>query len=339
MYYFFNKRVLVTGATGLIGSNLVNKLMTIKGVKVIASSRSYDKLKNLFSGYLKNPLFSIYPHDVSDSFDLEEFPIDIIFHAASPQENKIIRDTPVDVINPNIFGTINCLELLKKQEKKSGVKGRLVLFSSVTIYANDSKLDKVVNETDTSVTDKLENDSAPYSQSKRISEVIANAYKKQFDSDTVIARISTVYGDSKFKTETAFFDFIQKAIYGQNLSINNPLVPRRDNIYIDDALDALLIIAERGISGDSYNVSSNKQLGNFASVYEIAKNIVDITNEFRVEKNLDLIKFNTIPSDLSKRNPGLILDNSKLQLLGWNLKISLLDGLRKTIIKNLEVMK
>lgn len=339
MNYFKNKTILVTGATGLIGSNLVKRLMEIEGIKVIASSRSYDKLQALFSDYLENPLFSIYTHDVSDAFDLEEFPLDIIFHAASPQENKIIRDTPVDVINPNIFGTINCLELLKKQEKKSGVKGRLVLFSSVTVYANDSKLDKVVNELETSVTDKLENDSAPYSQSKRISEVIANAYKKQFDCDTVIARLSTVYGDSKFKTETAFFDFIQKAVSGEDLSVNNPLVPRRDNIYIDDALDALLIIAEKGISGEPYNVSSNNQLGNFASVYEIAKNIVNITNEFRVEKNLDLIKFNTIPSDLLKRNPGLILDNSKLQLLGWNLKTSLLDGLRKTIIKNLEVIK
>lgn len=336
MSYFNESTILVTGATGLIGSNLVHKLMEIGGIKVIANGRSQDKLQTIFEDYIDSPLFSTYAHDVSSPFELPNYNIDYIFHAASPLENKIIKNEPLNVINPNIFGTINCLNFLLNQYQNIGLKGRLILFSSVTVYANYSNENLIVKETDTNVTDKIENISASYSQSKRMSEVIANAYKKQYNSDIVSARLSTVYGDSKFKPETAFFEFIKNAISGEDISVNNPLVAKRDNIYVDDVINALLVLAEKGDSGDVYNVSSNNELGNFASVYDIAKAIVDITNQFRKSKNLNDIKLISPSRDLTKITPGLILDNSKLKTLGWNLKTSLSDGLYKTIMKNIE---
>ena len=336
MNYFTSKTILVTGATGLIGSNLVIKLMKMGGIKVIANARNEEKLKELFFEYINNPLFSIYAYDISIPFNFFE-KIDIIYHAASPQENKIINNKPLDVIFPNIFGTKNCLDFLLNQEKEVGLKGRLILFSSVTIYSNNTTNDLIVKESDTAVTDKIENNSAAYSQSKRMIEVIANGYKKQFNTDVVTARLSTVYGNSMFKTETAFFDFVKKVSNGEDLTVNNPLVPRRDNIYIDDALEALLILAEKGISGDVYNISSNNELGNFASVYEIAEQIVKITNEFRIMKQHHAIKLNAPLVDFAKRSPGVILDNSKLRLLGWNLKTSLYEGLKTTIMQNIQI--
>jgi nucleoside-diphosphate-sugar epimerase len=334
MNYFKNKTILVTGATGLIGSNLVKRLMKTSEIRVIANARNEQKLKELFSEYLNNPFFIIYAHDISIPFSFSE-KIDLIYHAASPQENKIINNQPLDVIFPNIFGTKNCLDFILKQERELGIKCRMILFSSVTVYKNITNKEITVKESDTEITDKIENNSACYSQSKRMIEVIANGYFKQFGVDIVSARLSTVYGDSEFKTETAFFDFIKLATAGENISINNPLIPKRDNIYIEDALNALLILAEKGEKGDVYNVSSNKELENYASICDIAESIVNITNQYRRKSNLNEIKL-IIPKTNSKNiGSSLILDNTKLKSLGWELLYSLEKGLTKTIEANI----
>lgn len=332
-----NKTVLITGATGLIGSNLVIKLMHIGGIKVIANARNEEKLKELFKEYIDNPLFSIYINDISVPFNFSET-IDLIYHAASPQENKIINDYPLDVIFPNIFGTKNCLDFILKQEKELGIKARLILFSSVTIYKNITDQEISVEESDTEITDKIENNSACYSQSKRMIEVIANSYFKQFSVDIISARLSTVYGHSVFKTETAFFDFIKLAITGKDISINNPLIPKRDNIYIEDALNALIILAEKGKSGEAYNISSNNELGNYASIVDIADLIVNITNKYRRKNNLNEIKLIVPKTNSNDVKPGLIMNNKKLKSLGWNLLYSLETGLSETIETNINFM-
>jgi nucleoside-diphosphate-sugar epimerase len=326
---FANKRVLITGATGLIGNGLVHHLMKFKNVHVVAVSRSERKLRKCFSRYQNNPNFSLVAHDVSLPFSFIVYPIDFIFHAASPQENKVISESPVDVINANLLGTINCLDVLRKQEIAQNVKGRLILFSSVTVYGNNTNKNLVVKEGDTSVTDIIESNGAPYSQSKRMAEVIVRAYAKQFGVDVVISRLSTVYGDAIIKTDTAFFEFIKKAVSGKNIQLRNTMLPRRDNIYLDDAISGLLTIALKGKTNEAYNISSNGELENFLAVDEIARIIADEANR-RV--GTARAPINVIYGDCTKgkRKPGVILDNSKLKKLGWILSTSINDGIAKT---------
>ena len=330
MSSFNAKRVLVTGATGLIGNSLVHKLMKFNDIHVVAVSRSEKKLHKCFSIYQDNPKFSLFTHDVSLPFNFLVYPVDYIFHAASPQENKVIYESPVDVINANLFGTVNCIDILRKQELNQNVKGRLILFSSVTVYGNKTNENLVVKETDTSVTEIIESNGAPYSQSKRMSEVIARAYAKQFGVDVVISRLSTVYGDTMIKTDTAFFEFINNAISGQDIQIRNSTLPRRDNIYLDDAISGLLTIALKGKASEAYNVSSNGELENFLAVDEIASIIADEANK---QLSYPDVPINVIYSDCSKgkRKPGIILDNSKLKGLGWILATSFNDGIAKTL--------
>ena len=109
--------VVVTGATGLIGSKLVNKLMDFTDYNVIAVSRSEDKLKQLFDKYSEEPRFHYYAQDLSISFDFDEITkkkfvgdIDFIYHAASPISGETIQKFPSDVIKSNLFSTINFLE-------------------------------------------------------------------------------------------------------------------------------------------------------------------------------------------------------------------------------------
>lgn len=328
---FSGKTILVTGATGLIGSHIVDRFMGMGNVRVIALSRNGRKLKEGFADYISEPSFQYIEQDISRPLCLYDTPVDVIFHAASPMSGKMIANFPVDVISPNLFGTQNCLEFLRGQEAAVGLRGRLILFSSVTVYGNVLDRDIVVSETDTAISEALECSNAPYSQSKRMSEVIVQAYRKQYNLDAVIARISTVYGDTRFKPETAFFEFINRAIAGEDIVLNNSGAPRRDNIYIDDVISGLLAICQKGIDGQAYNISSNMELGNFAAIDEIAELIVRIANRCREQKFDEALKVIYKAGKNATRKPGLILENTKLKSLGWSLETNLEAGIAKTI--------
>lgn len=331
MNFFSGKTILVTGATGLIGSNLIDTLMKIEGVKVIALSLTEEKLKRSFKKYIGNENFRYIARDISLGLEDIEETIDICFHAAGSTEGSKVSNYPVDIIMPNLIGIKNCCDFMVSQYKNKKIKGRLILFSSATIYANNTNEDLIVKEKDTNYTEALNGNNASYSQSKRMVEVIAQAYKKQFDIDFVTARFSYVYGSTVSIPNTAFFEFIKKSIRREDIVINKANTPRRDNIYVDDVVKALLIISEKGISGETYNVSSNQEKGNYLAIDEIASIIAEVSNNYysKMEnfRNISAILNETT----SKRNPGLILDNGKLKELGWNVETDFREGIRKTI--------
>lgn len=333
MELYSKKTVLITGATGLIGSHIVDELMSMGDVKVIALSRNRKKLEEGFQDYLINPNFQIKVQDITDPLQFDG-PIHYIFHAAGPMESDIIKNFPIDIINPNISGTINCLEFLKKQKDEKKINGRMILFSSVTVYGNNTDQDISVSELDTEVTEILEAVSAPYSQSKRMSEVITLSYIRQFGIDAVISRFSTVYGNTRFIPKTAFFEFIKKGVAGKDITMNSTGLPRRDNVYIDDAVRGVLVVGSSGLTGESYNISSNGELGNYASVDEIAQIIAEISNTQHRRQSMKVL-FRTM--DDGVRRPGIRLINTKLKKLGWGITVSLCEGIQKTMEDFLDI--
>ena len=329
MYDFNGKTVLVTGATGLIGSNLIDKLMSMKNVNVIALARNREKLNISFSEYMNNKNFNVLVQDICTPINIPDgVYIDYIFHAAGAMTGEIINNRPLEVIDANLTGTRNCLELLNEQ-MKNGYKGRLLLFSSVTVYGNNSDTDKIVTEKDTDVAGVLDIPYAAYAETKRMSEVLALSYFRQCDIDVVIARLSTVYGFTKFPPNTAFYEFITKALNNEDILLKNSNLPRRDNIYIDDAINGLLLICEKGIKGEAYNISSNGELGNFAAVDEIAEIITKISNE-TYEKNI-AVKYEN--ASTTARKAGVKLDNAKVKELGFEVNFSLEMGIYNILLK------
>ncbi len=319
---FENKTVLITGASGLIGSNLVDRLMQSSVAKLIVSGRSKSKLEKTFSEYSGNKVFQVIEHDASMPYPEEIRDVDYIFHAAGPMERNIVMNYPVNVILPNVLGTINTLEFLRKQEAETGRKGRAIVFSSVTVYNNPTKEDYVAVEDETSYAQSLEASTACYSESKRMSEVIAKSYVKQYGIDAVIARFSTVYGPTRNVPDTAFYEFIKKSIAGEDITVNSNAAPRRDNIYVDDAIEGLIALTLKGKSGESYNISSNGELGNYAAVDEIAKVAANHSS-----KGCNVNFKNKVQSNKA----GLALDNTKLKQLGWCVCSSLDEGVVNTI--------
>jgi nucleoside-diphosphate-sugar epimerase len=313
------KNILVTGATGLIGFNLVKFLLENTDAKVIALSRNKNKLEQCFSKYLNSSSFSYIEQDISKEFLFPD-EIDCIFHAAGNIAGDLIKETPVDIIKPNLMGLINCLEYLRIQKRKNHTC-RLVELSSATVYGEKSGK---YTENETTETGNIEETVAPYFESKRMCEVICNAYNNQYGLDTVRVRLGYVYGPCFFMPNTAFYQFIlqiikKETINSNIISIKASKVMKRDNIFVDDAVNGLISVAYLGSSGDVYNISSNGYFENNASIDEMAKVLADIAGGKVLYESKDFCKL-----------PGILLDNSKLKSLGWTAKTSLYDGIKKT---------
>ena len=328
---FEEKTILITGATGLLGSHLVKRFLEFKNCRVIALGRNLTKLQDVFDGCEGVGKLTLMEGDVSEGVPALEYDIDYIFHAASPIAGETIRDYPVSVIRPNILGTINILEYLRHKKKMAGHEGCLVVFSSATVYSNTTDKDRCVSEEETSVADNLDAANAPYSESKRMLEVIARSYHKQYGLNVKIARFSYLYGYSKHAPNTAFYEFMNKTQRKENLLLNSNGAPRRDNIYVDDAIEGLLCLCEKGISGESYNISSNGDKGNFAAIDEIAQVIASSANK-NIKGNDMTVLFR---EKNTGRKQGLMLNNNKLKALGWNIQNSLEEGIEKTLKKYL----
>ena len=329
MSFFENKTILVTGATGLVGYNLINNLMSRASVKIIALSRNEEKLKETFEIYKDNDNFSYISHDISMPLPITAN-IDIIFHAAGCISSEMIKNQPVDIICPNILGTKNCLDFIKKQKEETGINARLVLFSSTSLYGNLTNDNITVSEVDTDVSDKLHVTNAPYTESKRMAEVLATAYQRQYGVDVVIARISYVYGSAKSLPSTAFYDFIKQAAAGEKIVLNSSALPKRDNIYIDDVVTGILCICSKGECGEAYNVSSDGEYGNFAAIDELAMIIAEVANKLDAKKQVEVSYKN--PHN-SERSAGIIANNTKLKALGWGIRYSVHDGILNILNK------
>lgn len=336
-----NKTVLVTGATGLLGSNIVHALMKSGSNKVLALSRNKSKTEKCFGRYFGDPNFVSLQQDISDGLSDDLGSIDYIFHAAGSIELSTIMNRPMEIINPNVEGTIKCLEFLRRQRVQRGVNGRMVIFSSESVYGRPEKGNSEVSENDTAYADALNVRRTPYSHSKRMSEVIASAYVRQYDTDAVIARFAWIYGNCEYRPKQALFDFILSALDGEDIVIKNPSCAQRDNLYIQDALDAVFLIAEKGEKGEAYNISSNGDLGNLKAPDELARIITKIVNDgtYLEERAIPakdqcqvIYDKQGQPNSInSMREGGVIMNNSKLKKLGWQVNYSIEDGMKNLI--------
>ena len=315
------KTVLVTGATGLIGSNLARRLATFEGIRLILMGRSADKLHSVFGDLVSKGVAMALAHDVSTPIPESVGAVDCVFHAAGPISGGVIRADPVSVINANLSGARNCLEYLVSQKRRTGRVGTMVVFSSATVYGNPVGVDRTCREDDTAVAEALDSVTAPYSESKRMVEVMARAYGRQYGVDVKIARFGYVYGPCAIHPETAFYEFVAKAKRGEDLVFAKSGFARRDNIHVDDAVAGLLCICERGATCEAYNVSSGGDGGNFAAIDELAERIAAAANDMNGTR-VRVVCENT------RRAPGLMMANGKLKALGWQIATPLAEGVR-----------
>jgi nucleoside-diphosphate-sugar epimerase len=324
-----NKKTLfITGATGTIGTYLIDVLMLLavkKNIicKVIAMARTKKRFEERFSQYLKNDNLVFLCHDVNSSFsDIIGLKCDYVFHFASNTHPVSYAKEPISTILTNVLGLNNLLEFASK----SGTK-RFIYASSVEIYGeNRGDVEKFTEDYCGYI--DCNTMRAGYPEGKRTGEALCQAYIAEKELDIVIPRLSRIYGATMLETDSKVASqFIKNAVNGEDIVLKSDGKQFYSYTYIVDAINAVLYCLFFGKKGEAYNISaSDIHLCDMAQLLsEIANTSVKRMNPDKIEK-----------AGFSKTSIA-IMDSSKLKTIGFKFHYSLKEGLERTIscLKNI----
>ena len=316
--------VLISGATGLIGSFLVDVLMwrnTYKkaNCRIFALGRNVEKALKRFSFYIDSPFFHFISHDINEPMQGKtDENVDYVFHLASNTHPVAYAIDPIGTITTNIIGLKNMLDFSVEHNTK-----RFVFASSNEIYGENRGDQEFFDEHYCGYIN-CNTLRAGYPESKRCGEALCQAYIEQKNLDIVIPRFTRSYGPTMLESDTkAISQFIKKAVAGENIVLKSAGNQYYSYTYMADAVLGLLIILLLGKTGEAYNIanqSSDITLRNLASILASSagtKVIFEIPDA--IEK-----------AGYSKATKAR-LDGSKLRMLGWYPFYNIKTGIQKTV--------
>lgn len=307
--------VLVTGATGLIGSCIVEELMENANCHIYAAGRNVERARAKFDKYFQNEHFHFFQYDVEKPLDGNVI-FDYIIHAASNASPNFFAMDPVGVMMSNIVGTKNLLDY----GRTHGMK-RFLYVSSGEVYGNGD-VDEW-KETDSGYVDCMTMRSC-YPTSKRAAETLCVAYSHQYNVDVVVARPCHTYGPGFTESDTrAFAQFVRNARKHEDIVLKSKGEQYRSWLYVKDCASAILTILLKGQNGEAYNVADANSC---VTIRELAEMIAHIGGSKVV---FDL------PSEVEKQGFSFIrkavFNTSKLESLGWKPRYKLREALVETI--------
>lgn len=320
------KTLLITGAYGMLASYLVFYCIYLNEVwnydiTLILAVRNLKKLERRFGEYAKKKYIIGYCKDINEPISLEE-PVDYIIHGASLASSQYYSSIPIEVILPNILGTLRLLEFAEKKN----VKGFL-LFSSGEIYGKVDDTISIITEQSMGISDPL-NIRNCYCESKRMAEMLCYAWHWQKQIPIKIARICHTYGPTiDIENDTRVFSaFVNDIIHNRNIVMNSDGSAKRPFCYLADATAGFLQILLDGVEGEAYNLCNSDE---FLSISELAEILVGLypQQNLKVERRI-------LPGKdkiLQKIESEAAFSNSKLKELGWLCKYDTETGFRRTI--------
>lgn len=307
--------VLVTGATGLIGSCIVDLLMlsNLEGrhFEIYALGRNKKKLQERFKSFLDSSYLHFVEQDIMSPLD-GNILYDYIIHGASNADPRNYALYPAETMLINIEGARNVLNYCKDHHDT-----KALLMSTFEVYGNAGK--DVYKEEDSGAVD-LNMIRSCYPESKRSMEILTRCYVDEYGVLAVIGRLSSIYGPTMAKDDSkAHAQFIRNGLNKEDIVLKSKGEQRRTYCYVIDAVTGLLCVLAKGNCGEAYNIANEQSV---ASIAEVAQAVAEIAGTNVIMR---------LPDELEKKGyskpQNCILDNAKLKLLGWNGHYNLKDGL------------
>ncbi|MDG2992037.1 SDR family oxidoreductase [Candidatus Synechococcus calcipolaris G9] len=299
-------RILVTGGTGFIGSHLVDRLMEA-GHEVLCLDNYYTGSKKNILHWLGHPNFELIRHDVTEPIRLE---VEQIYHLACPASPVHYQFNPVKTIKTNVMGTLNMLGLAKR------TKARFFLASTSEVYG-----DPLVHPQ----TEDYWGNVNPigirscYDEGKRVAETLTFDYHRQNNVNVCVARIFNTYGPRmQVNDGRVVSNFIVQALQGIPLTVYGDGSQTRSFCYVADLVEGFIQLMNSEHQGP-INLGNPDEY----TVLELAEKIQALINPTAE------VQYKPLPSDdPQRRRPDITRARN---LLEWQPKIPLMDGLQRTI--------
>lgn len=343
------RSVMISGATGMIGSTLIHVLMKKNredglGCHIYALGRNVSKAHSRFQECWDDKDFTFIQCDIDDedgmraafaaagltaagekaeaasagAGDQQPRRVDYVFHAASNTHPVAYATDPIGTVLTNIIGLNNLLKFAADQKA-----GRFAFASSNEIYGENRGDAELFDEKYCGYID-CNTMRAGYPESKRAGEALCQAYIRQRGLDVVIPRFTRSFGPSLLKTDTkALSQFIHKGVAGEDIVLKSAGTQYYSYTYVCDAVAGLLYVLLLGTCGEAYNIADR---GCDIRLKDLAQIIADYAGRKVVFEIPDA----TEAAGYSKATKAL-LDSSKLQRLGWKAQFDMKTALQHTI--------
>lgn len=315
---FRDADVLVTGATGFLGSLIVRYFAHLNarhdfGVRVVGAVRDADRARSLLGDAAPDLIVG----DISDvAFLAAGRNLDFIFHTAAITVSKDMVDSAVEVVTETVAGVTSCLELAQQ----SGA--RLVYLSSMEAYGVTQPSDALA-EHELGYVD-LRQPRSSYPVAKRVAEFLCRAHHLEYGTDAVVARLAHCAGVGTLAVDNRIFmQFARRAIDGEPIVIRSTGESEIDFVYASDALAALLVLGGRADAGETYNIANPANHSSVRSLASAAMNSMG-RDESLIQVDFDPANANGYAPDTKLR-----LSAQKLLGLGWRPVVDLASAFRR----------
>lgn len=295
--------ILITGATGLIGSCLIEVLMehSLQDYNVYAMGRNAQRMDKLFERYLSEENFHTILGDVTVPLT-ENQSFHYIIHAASGAAPSEFSQHPVEVMKANLIGVVNMMEYGIKHEMR-----RFLYISSGEVYGEGDG--RVFTEDYSGYVDCTSPRSC-YPSSKRAAETLCVSYAAEYGVDVVIARPCHTYGPHFTENDNRVYaQFIRNVLKNEDIIMKSTGTQYRSWCYVTDCVSALLFILLKGENGQAYNIADESSN---ITIKELAEMVAEIGGKHVVTE---------LPSDSERRGFNVVKKSlfatDKITDLGW----------------------
>jgi len=323
---FRNKKILVTGANGMLATYLIYFFMFLNAkedanIDIYALTRNRQKAEKRFGAFLENRKFHLVIGDVCSEINVDEN-VDYIIHSAGNASPHFIIHDPIGIIKANTIGTVNILDFAKKHRC-----ARVLYTSTREIYGEESADIQEITEEQYGCIDPTHIRSC-YPESKRLAETLLESYRFQYSIDYVTVRIAHSYGPGMNieNDGRVMSDFIFDTVSGHNIILKSTGNAERAFCYLTDAIAGILIAMANGKSGNAYNLANEAEP---MLIRDVAEMLVNLFPEKGIRVEYQIPRETSIGYSKVKRTK---LNTDKLRKLGWKCRVSLSEGLRRTVL-------